>query len=167
MLGEYKQQQPQQQREQKIFLNIKQGAIVKKTPTGEEKYSFVEGSVENIFRWQRTFRGEAVEYWYIELRDEGGDLYSLGFSYRSNLFKSLILSLASAQDLSRIKIKPYTANGYDKVVVYESDKKLDWACSSLPPVEIVSVGGQQVKDDSKRMGLIVSLVDQIKAKINR
>lgn len=145
----------------KIYLNIKEGAIVRRTDAGEEKYAFVEGAVEKIYQKERNFRGEAVMYWYIDLRDGSGELYSLGFPYGSNTFKSIILSLATATDLQQVKIKPYTANGYDKVVCYANGVKLDWISKQLPPVEEVVFGGRRVKDDSKRMAYISSLVEEI------
>ena len=55
----------------KTYLNIKEGAIVRRTPEGtEERYSYVEGRLEAISQKERTFRGEVVVYWYIDLRDE-------------------------------------------------------------------------------------------------
>ena len=156
MLGEYTEQQ-----KKKIYLNVKDGHLVRRTEDGELRYTFVSGAIENIYTKQRTFRGEAVTYWYIDMRDPDGELYCLGFSYRSNVFKSIVLSLASATNLNDIKIEPYLKNGFEKVVVYEGDKRLDWAVKSLPAVEVVTVGGQQVKDDSKRMELVTELVEKI------
>lgn len=161
MLGEYKQQQ---QRERKTFLNIKEGAIVKRTDDGEQRYSYVEGAVEDIYTRKRTFRNEEVVYWYIDLRDETGELYSLGFSFRSNVFKSVVMSLATATNLDKVRIEPYTKNGYDKVVVYADGKKLDWIKKPLPPLDEVTVGGRTVKDDSKRMCFITDLVTEILGK---
>lgn len=158
MLGEYKQQQ---QREQKTFLNIKGGAIVRKTDDGEQRYSYVEGAVEGIYTKERTFRNEKVVYWYIDLRDETGELYSLGFSFRSNVFKSIIMCLATATSLDKVRIEPYTKNGYDKVVVYANGKKLDWIGRQLPPIEDVNVGGRLIKDDGLRMAFISDLVREI------
>lgn len=158
MLGEYNNTATERKR---IYLNVKDGALVRKVDNGEQRYSFVSGSVENIYTKQRVFRGETVTYWYVDMRDPGGELYCLGFSYRSNVFKSLILCLASATDLSNIKIEAYSKNGYDKVAVYEGSSRLDWAVKELPAVEVVTVGGQQVKDDSKRMKLIRDLVEKI------
>lgn len=153
MLGEKKVQLS------KIYLNIKEGAIVRRTESGaEERYSFVEGKIESISQKERTFRNEVVVYWYIDLRDaESGELYSLGFPYSSNVFKSVILSLASDETLtgeSVVRIEPYTKNGYDKVVVWSDGVKLDWVVKALPPVEVKNIGGRSVKDDSKRMELI-------------
>lgn len=156
MLGEYT-----EQHKQKIYLNVKDGHLVRRTEDGELRYTFVSGAIENIYTKQRVFRGETVTYWYIDMRDPDGELYCLGFSYRSNVFKSIILSLATATNLNDIKIEPYLKNGFEKVVVYEGSKRLDWAVKSLPAVEVVTVGGQQVKDDSKRMELITELVEKI------
>lgn len=152
----------------KTYLNIKNGAIVKRTPTGEESYSYVEGRLEAISQRERTFRNEVVIYWYIDLRDdESGDLYSIGLPYGSNTFKSIILALASPMGLhavgngSIIRIEPYNRNGYDKIVVYGEGVKLDWVTKTLPPVSEKMIGGRKVKDDSERMNYICSLVSQI------
>lgn len=154
----------------KTYLNIKDGAIVKRTPEGaEEKFSYVEGRLEGISQKERTFRGEIVVYWYIDLRDtETGELYSLGSSYSSNTFKSIILQLASEEGLesvkngSTIRIEPYTKNGYDKVQVWGEGVKLDWVTKQLPPIEETTIGGRRIKDDTKRMALIVSLAKEVR-----
>lgn len=157
----------------KTYLNIKEGAIVKRTPEGtEERYAYVEGRLEAITQKERTFRGEVVLYWYIDLRDEdSGELYSLGFPYASNTFKSIILQLASEEGLeslkngSTLRIEPYTKNGYDKVRVWGEGVKLDWVSKQLPPIEETTIGGRRVKDDTKRMAYITSLYEKIREKI--
>lgn len=165
MLG---QRTTQAQGKSKIYLNIKNGAVVKRTSTGEESYTYVEGRLEAITQKERTFRNEVVIYWYIDLRDEeSGDLYSIGFPYGSNTFKSIILALASSMGLdairhgSVIRVEPYTRNGYDKVVVWGEGVKLDWVSTSLPPVSEKMIGGRKVKDDTERMNYICSLVSLI------
>lgn len=157
----------------KTYLNIKDGAIVRRTPEGEEeRFTYVEGRLEAISQKERTFRGEVVVYWYIDLRDEeSGELYSLGSSYGSNTFKSIILQLASEKGLesvkngSTIRIEPYTKNGYDKVQVWGEGVKLDWVTNQLPPVEETTIGERRIKDDTKRMALITSLTEQIKSEL--
>ena len=159
----------------KTYLNIKEGAIVRRTPEGtEERYSYVEGRLEAISQKERTFRGEVVVYWYIDLRDEdSGELYSLGFPYASNTFKSIILQLASKEGLeclkngSIVRIEPYTKNGYDKVQVWGEGVKLDWVSKQLPPIEETTIGGRRIKDDSKRMAYISSLAEQVKSSLQR
>lgn len=165
MLG---QRTEQVQGRRKTYLNIKNGAIVKRTATGEESYTYVEGRLEAISQKERTFRNEVVVYWYIDLRDEeSGELYSIGFPYGSNTFKSVILALASPMGLtavnngSVVRIEPYTRNGYDKIVVWGEGVKLDWVTKTLPPVSERMIGGRKVKDDSERMSYICSLVSQI------
>lgn len=155
-----------QQTERKTYLNIKDGAVVKRTEAGEERYSFVEGSLEDVTIRQRTFRGEKTPYWYIDLRDgASGELYSLGFPYSSNIFKSIIMALATAEDFRSIMIKPYQQGGYDKAVVYSEGVKLDWISKSLPPVEEVKRGGLSIKDDSKRMEYICSLAEAVRGRL--
>ena len=153
----------------KIYLNIKDGAIIKRTAQGEERYSYVEGRLERISQKERNFRGsEVVVYWYVDLRDtESGDLYSLGFSFASNVFKSIVLQLASDEGLEAVKngstlrIEPYSRNGYDKVQVWGGGVKLDWVVRELPAIEETIVAGRKVRDDSKRMELISSLAEKI------
>lgn len=159
----------------KIYLNIKEGAIVKRTPDGvEERYSYVEGRLEAISQKERTFRGEVVLYWYLDLRDdEGGELYSLGFPFASNTFKSIILQLASKDGLESVKngstlrIEPYSKNGYDKVQVWGDGVKLDWVTKQLPPITETTIGGRRIKDDTQRMAYISSLAEQVKSSLQR
>lgn len=165
MLG---QRAEQAQGRSKTYLNIKNGAVVKRTASGEESYTYVEGKLEAISQKERTFRNEVVVYWYIDLRDEeSGELYSIGFPYGSNTFKSVILALASPMGLtavnngSVVRIEPYTRNGYDKIAVWGEGVKLDWVVKTLPPVVERMIGGRKVKDDSERMNYICSLVSQI------
>lgn len=169
MLGQAKTEE-----RRKIYLNIKDGAIVRRTQQGEDRFSFVEGILERIYQRERTFRGnEVVLYWYVDLRDEGGDLYSLGFPYGSNTFKSIVLQLASEKGLqaigerSAIRIEPYSRNGFDKVQVYGGGVKLDWVVSKLPPLEEATIGGRIVKDDTKRMELICSCVEKIGKQVTK
>lgn len=162
-----------QPRRAKTYLNIKNGSIVRRTPEGAvESYSFVDGVAESISQRDRTFRGEVVKYWYLDLRDEeSGDIYSLGFPYGSNTFKSIILQMASEKGLealrnaSPMKIEPYTQNGYDKVKVWSGGEQLNWAISTLPPIQSRNVGGRVVKDDSSRMALITDLAHKVREAI--
>lgn len=152
----------------KTYLNIKNGAIVKHTPQGEENYSYVEGRLASITQKERTFRGEKVIYWYVDLWDEeSGERYSLGFPYGSNTFKSIILQLASEDGLqavknaSTIRVEPYSKNGYDKVQVWGEGVKLNWVTKQLPPIEERTIGGRKYKDDTQRMEYICSLCSRV------
>ena len=100
-----------------------------------------------------------------------GKLYSLCLPYSSGVFKSIILSLAADRELTAstpVRIEPYEGrNGYTKVVVYASGVKLDWITKQLPPQETITIGGRQVKDDSKQMEFITSLVQTIQGRLNK
>ena len=164
MLGQY----DIREQVQKTYLNISKGKIVKRTLAGEEYYKNVEGGILSIYQRERKFPGGTAPYWYIDLRDVGGEIYSIGFSYTSNIFKSIILSLASVEDmlpLGSVLIEPYFKDGKEKVVVYYEGVKLDWVTRELPPLEDVNVAGRVVKDDTKRMQLICSLVEKIGNKL--
>lgn len=157
-----------QTRQNKIYLNIKNGQVVRRTDQGEEAYSYVEGKLEDIYLKERTFRGEKVLYWYIDLRDEAtGELYALGFPYANNVFKSIALQLPTAFSYDIVRIEPYTKNGYDKAQVWAEGVKLDWATKELPPIQEVNVGGRMVKDDTDRMKLIIGFVNQTLKRIGK
>lgn len=147
----------------KTYLNIKEGKITSRDKEGKElSYDYVEGYLGEITIKEREFKGEPVKYWYVDLKDKSGVVYSLALPYYSGVAKSLFNSLASATDYSKeIKIQPYLSGEFTKVVVYSGGVKLSWKYPELPPVEEVKVGDKTVKDDSKRMQFIVNLVNQI------
>lgn len=157
----------EQHRGKLYFLNVKDGKILRKDGLIADEFNFVEGTLERIFQKERDFNGETLLYWYMNLRDEKGDLFSLGLPYSSGVFKSIILSLASCETigLSPVKIETYLKDGHTKVVVSSGGRKLDWITKELPPLTEQRVGGKVVKDDTARMEYICSLVEDIKSKI--
>ena len=159
---------PTEQR--KIYLSVNHGKVVRTTKQGNEFYSSVDGTLEAIYTKKSTFGREVVVRWYIDLRD-GSELYSLCLPYNSGVFKSIILALASDENLSSstpIQIEPYEGkNGYTKVVVWSEGVKLDWITKELPEIETIQVGGREVKDDSKRMELIYNLVNTINERLKK
>ena len=158
------------QQERKTYLSISHGKVV--TGSGESKqyYSFVGGTIEAIYTKRSTFGNEVVTRWFIDLRD-GEDLYSLCLPYSSGVFKAIVLSLATDERLTAstpIRIEPYEGrNGYTKVVVYSNGVKQDWVTKQIPPQETITIGGKQIKDDTKQMELIESLVDTIRQRLKR
>lgn len=155
-------------REKIVFLNVKDGKILRRDGLALEEFDFVEGTLEKIYTKEREFNGERVLYWYIPLRDDNGDLYLLGLPYSSGTFKGIVLSLANDESLtplSTIKIETYYKDGRTKVSVYDQGKKLNWITKDLPPVMERQVGGRTIKDDSERMSYISSLVDGINNRV--
>ena len=152
----------------KIYLSINHGKVVQGTGADKQLYSYVDGAIEAIYQKTSRFGNEVVNRWYIDLRD-GADLYSLCLPYSSGVFKSIVLSLASDEALSSftpVRIEPYEGrNGYTKVVVYSDGVKLDWVVKQLPEQELVQVGGKQVRDDTKQMEYICSVVDTLLQRI--
>ena len=161
-LGQYKQ-------ESKKYLSISNGKVVQGTGEGKQLFSYVDGTIQAIYTKRSTFGSEVVTRWYIDLRD-GAELY-LCLPYSSGVFKSIILSLASDRELTAstpVRIEPYEGrNGYTKVVVYASGVKLDWVAKQIPPQETITIGCRQVKDDSKQMEFIISLVQTIQDRLKR
>lgn len=148
---------------QRFYLTITEGKLLHKENGKRTYYGYVEGSLEHIYKQDRVFNGESVPLWYIDISGERGEIYALSFPLRSGVFKSIVLSLAAEPDIavSRIRIEPYYSGGFSKVIVSSNGKRLEWITNELPPVESVSVNGLVVKDDSKRMEYISSLVDGI------
>lgn len=147
-----------------VFLNVKDGKIIRRDGLVVEEFDFVEGTLEKIHTKEREFNGERVLYWYVPLRDDNGDLYLLGLPYSSGVFKGIVLSLANDDrltPLSTIRIETYLKDGRTKVSVYDQGEKLNWITSELPPVRETQVGGRIVKDDSERMSFIAGLVKKI------
>jgi hypothetical protein len=145
----------------KTYLNLKKGKIYHDDKT----YDYVEGYLKGIEAKERTFRGELVKYWYVNIQSLTGDYYSLSIPYHSGAAKSLFNSLASAESFTEpVKILAYTDGHYTKVSTYLGDKKLNWK-APLPALEEINVGTQTIRDDSKRMEYIVNLVNEINTKI--
>ncbi len=147
-----------------VFLNVKDGKLIRRDGLVIEEFDFVEGTLEKIYTKEREFNGERVLYWYVPLRDDNGDLYLLGLPYSSGVFKSIVLSLANDDELtalSTIRIETYLKDGRTKVSVYDQGRKLNWITSELPPVRETQVGGRIIKDDSERMSFIAGLVRKI------
>lgn len=153
----------QVEQRRKYYLTISEGKIVHSENGKKDYYGFVEGSLERIYQKERVFNGETVLYWYLDIRGEKDELYALALPYKSGAFKSIVLALATepALGLSTVKIEPYEKNGFTKVVVSSNGRRLDWITKELPAVETVYIAGQPVKDDTKRMEYISSLVAQI------
>lgn len=152
----------------KVYLTIVRGHIERTFENGEkEEYSFVEGNIERVHYKDRTFKGESVRYWYVDLRD-GEELYSVGLPLYSGTLRSLVLCLADDKELQRgtpVRIEPYEKEGFTKVVVYTNGVKRDWATKELPPVESVQVGSKIVKDESKRDAFIEQLLKDIQERL--
>ena len=150
----------------KYYLSISEGKIVHSQDGKKEYYSYVEGELDKIYKLERTFKGEKVDYWYIDLRGQK-DTYSISLPYKSGVFKSIILALANepAVGIASIKIEPYKKGDFTKVIVYSNDSRLDWITKELPEVTEVQIAGQTIKDDSKRMAYIESLVADINARL--
>lgn len=154
--------------QKRIYLNISEGKIQRRTDGGVQSFDFVEGNLEKIYSKDRAFRGEKVPYWYLDIRDpKTKDLYSLGISAKSGVWRSIILSLGSEEfnPLLPVKINPYKKGEYDRVSVYSGDQRLDWV-SDLPPVEEIEVQGQKIKSVAKRERYILSLVEKTNSRVS-
>lgn len=150
-----------------IYLSIKDGKINCKTARGVVNYDYVEGSLVNVEKRERDFNsGETVFYWYIDLQDNKGEIYSLALSYNSGVAKSILNSLASVDKFGIIRIEAYLKDGFSKVSVYNNGERLNWRYSELPPVDLIQVGDKTVKDESKRMDLFNQIAESIVRKVS-
>lgn len=157
-----------QAKKRKVFLNLN-GGMVEHTINGKkEQFSYVEGRLISIYDYERAFNGQKMKYWYIDMEDDDGTIYSIGFNYSSGLFKTIILSLASDESLnpnSIIRVQPYMKDKYTKAVVWSDGVKLDWVIKEMPPLKEIKVGNKTIKDDTDRMKLIAVYVSKINMRV--
>lgn len=157
------------QRERVRYLHIAGGKIVCRTETGQNFiFDYVEGVLEDIYLKEREFRGERIPYWHLNLRDsETGELYILGVSAVSGVWRALILSLGSCSNfLAPLRIVPWMRGNYNRVTVYSEGEKLPWI-DGLPEVEEVTVGARTIKDTSKREIFYSDIVDRIQTYLGK
>jgi hypothetical protein len=150
----------------KQYLNLRDGNIILKTATGEESYNSIEGIIQDIYIKPRQFRGESLKYWYIDIKNQSGELYSLAAPYSSGVIKAILNCLASAEELKVIRIETYQSGEFTKVKVFNSGEPLYWRYSELPPLEDITVGSKIIKDDSKRMSFFEDIAKDIVSKVN-
>lgn len=154
----------------KHYISISNGKVIIDRGKGKkESFNYVEGILEGIYTQKRIFGGEEVVRWFIDLRD-GTDIYSICLPYSSGVFKSIVLALASDENLNStmpIRIEPYEMKGYTKVKVYAEGVKMDWINEDMPPVEEIVIGDKKIKDDRKRMEFISKLCNTINERIAR
>lgn len=143
---------------------------MKATKDTKDYFNFVEGMLEDVYSKQRNFNGSSSMFWYLDIRDSG-ELFSLSIPYDSGVFMSIILQLASVEDLNKstsVRIEPYMGeNGFTKVKVFADGEKLDWITKELPPIESVMIGSKSVKDNSKRMAYVEYLVSMVQNRLNK
>ena len=156
-----------EEKSRRYYLSLSDGRLYHSEDGERKYYSYVEGVLERIYQKERTFNGETVLYWYLDIRGEKKELYSLALPYKSGAFKSIVLSLASDETIgfSTIKIEPYKKGEFTKVVTSCGGRRLDWITKELPEVETIYIADQPVKDDTKRMKYINSLVETINQRI--
>ena len=159
-----------QDTKRKVYLSISHGKVVHYLPNGGiEYFKNVEGTLQDIYTKERSFNGQKVPFWYIDIKD-GTELYSISLPYISGTFKTIILALASDEELTKDKpvvIEPYEKNGYTKVVVYSDGVKLDWITKELPPLKEIEVAGRKYTDDSERMAFIENLAAKVAGRIKQ
>lgn len=158
--------------QKKIYLSIKEGKVRMSQDNGTPKlYDYIEGRITAIYQRVNTFSGKDVTRWVIELTDDDeGLIYAIVFGYNSGVFKSIILSLWSDEQLTTstpIRIEAYRKNNLDKVVVYSDGIKLEWGecAKEMPRAEEILFNGQIVKDTYKQMSYISDKVKQLRTRL--
>lgn len=145
--------------EPKIWLSIYNGKIVRSENGMKRHCPYVEGTLAGIYTKEETCNGGKATKWFIDLRGREGELYSFGFPYNSEAFKSIILALASHKWLcasSVVRIEPYIKGSYTGMAVWCNGIKLDWVARTLCLRSIPQIGVR--RDDSKQMEPIVSQI---------
>lgn len=153
----------------RLFLNFKDGALVHKEKDGTvHLYDYAEGYLRSITTPTRTYGPETVKVWNFELEDpETGDIYVLSTSYPSGIAKSLLLSLASPERLGLVRVSTYLKNDYPRVNVSSDGERLEWKykAEDFPPIEVMTVGGKEVRLDDERMKFFERVAEEVRAKL--
>lgn len=152
------------------WLSINHGKVELSEDGEKQLFSYVQGYLRSIYTAPRTYNGEQVTKWFIDLEDGEEELYTISFPYNSGTFKSIVLALASATDLTsctQVKIEPYQKGNFTNVVVRADGFKLDWVTKELPPVETLTINGRTIKDEGKRMEYITTLTKSINKRASR
>ena len=160
---------------QKNCLFIEDGSIVRRTKNHEYYTYYVEGIIEGI-RQEWITKGLFL---FLELRDEQSDeQFTLGVRFNTGACRGLVLQLAGKKCLEAIREKsnirieaqdsnkdPLGYSTYTQVRVFVDGNKADWALTKLPPIEERQFGNRRIKDDSKRLAIISSLIENIKEQL--
>ncbi len=155
----------------KIFLRISNGAIVSKKNGEVTSFEAISGALKGIELKEHEFENKKFRNWHILLSDtETGEEYDISVSRDSGAFKSIVRSLVTEQGLGNledIKIEVYTSKtGFTNAVVSAGGQKLHWTDEPMPPVRYVTVGDNEVADNSAQMNWIQTLVDRINAHLS-
>lgn len=153
------------------WITFRDGEVILSTEEGSKSFSFLQAKLRSIHTTERNYNGEKVIKWEIEIEgDSPEDLYSITLPYSSGTFKSIILSLASCAALSPatlVKFKPYKKGNFTNITLWADEVKLDWITKELPPLEEVQINGRTVRDESKRMEFLSSLVEAINKRVRQ
>lgn len=161
----------------KIYLTIENGKIMGIKPEYYYSlsrvggkivlYDFVEGFLRSIVKKQREFQDGSLPYWYIDLDNGSGDIYSLCLFYNSEEAKTILNSLAAIDVLGKIRIDTSVENESVKIQVYNSGEKLSGKYSMLPPIEILQLRrGRAVKDETNNVRFFEQIAENIMNKVN-
>lgn len=153
----------------KIFLRISSGAIISKKNGMVTSFEAISGALKGIELKEHEFENKKFRNWHILLSDtETGEEYDISVSRDAGVFKSIVRSIVTEQGLGNlddIKIEVYTSkSGFTNAVVSAGGQKLHWTDEPMPPVRYVTVGDNEVADNSAQMNWIQILVDRINAR---
>lgn len=161
------------QRDRKIQEDLSahlKGAIISKRNGEVTSFEAISGSLKGIELKEHEFENKKFRNWHILLSDtESGEDYDISVSRDSGVFKSIVRSLVTEQgleNLNDVKIEVYTSKtGFTNAVVSAGGQKLHWTDEPMPAVRYVTVGENEVADNTAQMNWIQTLVDRINAKL--
>lgn len=142
-----------------IYLNIRGGAIVRKEGLIEDRFDYLEGSLESITRKDVTLRdGSIKNFVYLSFQSYGKtpERYVLSFGEWSPILFSVLMNLAgdtNLNGLSTIRIEAYELAGKTKVNVFDNGERLSWINLQVPQGE-----------DAKRL-FLSGLIDKIRRRL--
>lgn len=161
------------QRDRKIKEDLSahlKGAIISKRNGEVTSFEAISGSIKGIELKEHEYENKKFRNWHILLSDtESGEDYDISVSRDSGVFKSIVRSLVTEQgleNLNDVKIEVYTSKtGFTNAVVSAGGQKLHWTDEPMQAVRYVTVGENEVADNTAQMNWIQTLVDRINAKL--
>lgn len=154
----------------KVYLRISKGSIISRKDGVETSFSAISGALTGIELREHEFENKKFRNWHIMISDAAsGEVYDLSVGRSAGVFKSIVRSLVTEQGLAGlddITIDVYTSkSGYTNASVSANGQRLHWVDEQMPAIQYVTVGGNEVPDDTAQMNWIQTLVDRINARL--
>lgn len=151
-----------------INLKIKDGSFICTGRQTNNRFNSISGAVTGILLKDHDDKdGERFKLWHLRMLDkEANEKYDISFAFKSQAFKTVLLSLVSAEGQSHIndvELRAYKAHqaSYTNAAVYADGERVHWAECLLPAPKYHKVDDEYTKSNDEEMETIMHLVDVV------